>query len=258
MSVIKISCVDQALTFTNTPIIASGGLNEDQVEFTFCSLWTGYTKMAVFTKKENIYYVTIGANNQAIVPNGILSSNGRFYIGVVGYNGGVRRTSEMLPYTVVDGAVSPSPEPDTDTDVFAQMLSLVTEARDIATQTAERQEEFEKEISADIGEMTIPDGSVTAAKLAPGAAAKVSKMTTATLAAASWSSGKYTLSVSGVTTTSPVEILPGASITADQLTALQAANIQDGGQSANSITLKAFGDVPTIAIPIRIIVRGDM
>lgn len=170
MSVIKISCIDQAMTFTNTPIIASGGLNEDQVEFTFCSLWDGYVKMAVFTKEDNIYYVSIDeTTNQAIVPNGILSSNGRFYIGVVGYKDNVRRTSEMLPYTVVDGAVSPSPEPDTDNDVFADMLSLVTEARDIATQTQERQAEFEKEIAKQVGDASIPDGAVTTAKLADGA-----------------------------------------------------------------------------------------
>lgn len=258
MSVIKISCVDQALTFTNTPVIASGGLNEDQVEFDFCPLWDGFANMAVFTKGESIYYVTIDMNNQAIVPNGIMASNGRFYIGVVGYKDNVRRTSEMLPYTVVDGAVSPSPEPDTDTDVFAQMLSLVAEARDIATQTAERQEEFEKEMAETVGEASIPDGSVTAAKLAPGAAAKVSTMTAVTLAAASWENGSYTLNVSGVTATSPVELLPGASITTEQLAALQGANIQDGGQTAGSITLKAFGTVPAVDVPVRIIVRGDM
>ena len=55
-----------------------------------------------------------------------------------------------------------------------------------------------------------------------------------------------------------MEILPALSITEDQLEALQEANLQDGGQSAGSITLIAFGDVPVIDLPIRVIVRGDL
>ena len=89
-----------------------------------------------------------------------------------------------------------------------------------------------------------------------GAAAKAS-IVTATLAANGWSNGAYILTVSGVTATSNQELLPAVDITAEQLEALQAANIQDGGQAAGNITLKAYGDVPTIDIPIRVIKRGD-
>lgn len=85
---------------------------------------------------------------------------------------------------------------------------------------------------------------------------------TATLAVASWTGTaapySITVAVTGVTTTSNQEVLPGASITAAQLKALQEANIQEGSQSANTITLKGFGKKPTVAIPIRIIVRGDV
>lgn len=92
---------------------------------------------------------------------------------------------------------------------------------------------------------------------------KANKSTTvnATLSASSWQGSSapytYTLSVNGVTATSNQEILEALNITATQLEALQAANIVDGGQSANSITLKAFGEKPTIDIPIRVILRGD-
>lgn len=88
-------------------------------------------------------------------------------------------------------------------------------------------------------------------------AAAVSTIVTATLFASGWSSGTYVLTVSGVTATSNQEILPAVGITAEQLEALQAANIQDGGQTAGNITLKAYGDVPAIDIPIRVIKRGD-
>jgi len=89
-------------------------------------------------------------------------------------------------------------------------------------------------------------------------AAGKSALVTATLSASGWSGTAYTLAVAGVTANSAVEILPGLGITQDQLEALQAANVQDGGQSAGSISLKAFGDVPTIDLPVRIIVRGDL
>lgn len=88
-------------------------------------------------------------------------------------------------------------------------------------------------------------------------AAAASTIATATLAANGWSNGAYILTVSGVTATSNQEILPAVDITAEQLEALQGANIQDGGQAAGNITLKAYGDVPTIDIPIRVIKRGD-
>ena len=83
-----------------------------------------------------------------------------------------------------------------------------------------------------------------------------------TLAADSWTGSEapftYTLTVEGVTETSIQEILPSISIVTEQLEALQSANLQDGGQFANTIVLKAFGDVPTINIPIRVVLRGDM
>ena len=91
--------------------------------------------------------------------------------------------------------------------------------------------------------------------------AGTSETVTATLLAASWTGSSapytYTLAVTGVTANSNQELLPALTITSEQLTALQAANIQDGGQAANSVTLTAFGDKPTIDLPIRVIVRGD-
>ena len=85
-----------------------------------------------------------------------------------------------------------------------------------------------------------------------------SKLIETTLAASGWADGAYTLAANGITATSNQEILPALAITEEQLEALQSANIQDGGQANGSVTLKAFGDVPTVDIPIRVIVRGDM
>lgn len=82
---------------------------------------------------------------------------------------------------------------------------------------------------------------------------------TATLTYSGWSgsSAPYTqtVTVNGVTATSHQDILPALNVSAEELAALQAANLQDGGQAVNSITLKAFGEKPTINLPIRVIVR---
>lgn len=78
------------------------------------------------------------------------------------------------------------------------------------------------------------------------------------LSASLWSIGRYTISDSMITASSNQEILPDIGITADQMKALQKANIIDSGQSAGSMTLKALGTVPSIDIPIRIIFRGTI
>lgn len=110
----------------------------------------------------------------------------------------------------------------------------------------------------------VDDGSEVKMATEDDLAAKADKSTdtTATLLASGWTGDSapysYTLAVAGVTADSNQELLPALDITTEQLSALQAANIQDGGQAAGSITLKAFGeDKPTIDLPIRIILRGD-
>lgn len=79
-----------------------------------------------------------------------------------------------------------------------------------------------------------------------------------TLLASGWDSSAKTYTVRSelITSTSDQEFLPAIGITDAQLKALQKANIQDGGQSAGVATLKAYGVVPTINIPIRIKYRG--
>lgn len=90
----------------------------------------------------------------------------------------------------------------------------------------------------------------------------VSTIVTTSLASASWTGSSapytYSLTVSGVTTTSVNEIYGTTTITSTELDAFQKANIIDGGQSTNTITLLAYGTKPTINIPIRVVVRKDL
>ena len=78
-----------------------------------------------------------------------------------------------------------------------------------------------------------------------------------TLSASGWSSGTYTISDNLITNTSNQEIIPSPSISANQYKALVKASLVATGQSAGSITIKAFGATPTIDIPVTVIFRGE-
>ncbi|MCM1218137.1 MAG: hypothetical protein NC548_26930 [Lachnospiraceae bacterium] len=86
----------------------------------------------------------------------------------------------------------------------------------------------------------------------------ISMQATATLTT-NWAGAEapysQTVTVRGVAANSIVDIDVVGSVTAEQLDAFINAKIVDGGQAANSITLKAFGDRPEIEIPIKIVVR---
>ncbi len=79
-----------------------------------------------------------------------------------------------------------------------------------------------------------------------------------TLNASGWQDGEYDLLVSNVTATSANEILPKLNATEEEVSAFQSATIIDAGQTAGHIMLKSLGEVPTIDLPIRVIVRGDL
>lgn len=63
------------------------------------------------------------------------------------------------------------------------------------------------------------------------------------------------IGVSGVTVTSIIEVDVQNNVTSEQLDAYINAKIVEGSQGTNSITLKAFGEKPTIEIPIKVVVR---
>lgn len=67
-----------------------------------------------------------------------------------------------------------------------------------------------------------------------------------------------TIEVTGVTATNVVEISLPTNATATQVEAYNLLILQDGGQSENSITLRAFGEKNGVTIPINIIIRRDI
>jgi len=95
-------------------------------------------------------------------------------------------------------------------------------------------------------------------------ASKAGKSTqrSVTLSASSWNTSgtypTYTLSVTGLTASQVVEIIPAMTISKTALGAYQNANIICTAQSSGTLTLTAYGDMPTANIPLILILRGDL
>lgn len=73
-----------------------------------------------------------------------------------------------------------------------------------------------------------------------------------TLQASAWSDGVQTVAVEGVTAKSAGDVGLDDSIEAEEYAAAAMARLMKTGQGAGTITVTAFGEVPTIDIPIMV------
>ena len=133
MSTIRVKCIDQTLVLTNTPVISSGGIQEDHVSFSFCPLWAGYYKTAVFWRTEaDPYHVILDDTNSCEIPPEVLTSGGVLYFGVFGVNdAGAQRTSNVLRYNIELGTITEGTHPSDPTpDIYTQLLAAVASLGD--------------------------------------------------------------------------------------------------------------------------------
>lgn len=72
----------------------------------------------------------------------------------------------------------------------------------------------------------------------------------ATLLASAWSAGVQTVTVQGVTAESGGDVGLDESISVEAFAAATKAQLMKTGQGAGTITVKAFGEVPVVNIPI--------
>lgn len=131
MTLIKALLQDQVLTLVETPVIASGGVEEDVVSFDFGidTAWEGYTKKAVFYRDESdVYHVDIGSDNTAVIPWEVLRQEGFMFLGVFGTKGSEIKTSTVIRYRVELGAITSATQLDPTPDIFAEII-LNTAAR---------------------------------------------------------------------------------------------------------------------------------
>lgn len=128
MSTIKVSCTDQVLAITDSPVLASGGVNENFIEFDFCEQWTGFGKTCVFFRERGEYsYSILDSSDKCVIPPEATAGAGRMYFGVIGVNeAGTVRTTELLGYRIVAGAVTevPDPTPDLYQQILGQLAGL--------------------------------------------------------------------------------------------------------------------------------------
>ena len=129
MSELKVSVIDQVLKTTEAPVIASGGINEVKVIFTFCEKWDGFIKTALFYRDtENVYYAVLDDNDTCILPWEVCVEDGTFYFSVIGDKEDARRTSTIVRYKVGKGIIAEEMIPSEPTqDVYNQMIAIVNE-----------------------------------------------------------------------------------------------------------------------------------
>ena len=123
---ITVRVVDQTIHVVTLPRIASGGVDELQIRFDFCSLWDGCGKTAVFYRDPTqVYHIPI-VDSVAVVPHEVLAEAGHFYFGVMGAAENIR-TTEVLKVKVVQGALTTATaEPQEPTpDIYQQLLAAL-------------------------------------------------------------------------------------------------------------------------------------
>lgn len=104
---INVRVTGQSIQKENYPLIASGGVNNVKVHFTFCSLWNGLAKTAVFyVDPKQAYKVLLDEDDTAIVPSEVIDEQGEFCVGVFGVNDDQVFPSDYVRVTVHKGAAS--------------------------------------------------------------------------------------------------------------------------------------------------------
>lgn len=132
-TLIKAKITDQILEFTLKPMVASGGVNEDVIEFEFDELWDGFDTVAVFYRsKREVFHKKI-IDNKCTVPSEVLRAQGVFYVGVMGVKDNVTRTTNVLRYELEHGAITVGVEPPEPTpSIYESILASVKSAEQLA------------------------------------------------------------------------------------------------------------------------------
>lgn len=131
-TIIEVRCIDQVLTLTNTPVIASGGVGEDYVHFEFCEKWDGFGVSAVFWRKGvDCIPVLLDAENTCQVPPELMTSEGIVYFGAVGIaTDGTTRTSEPVSYLIREGTITENTVlPMPGEDVYQQLMAYYADVK---------------------------------------------------------------------------------------------------------------------------------
>ncbi len=122
-TIIRAQCIDQTLRLTHTPKIASGGVNDVIIDFTFCSLWDTFPdKCVVFRRQEGAPVHILMQGSQCVIPREALQDPGQLFVSVFAVNDGVTRTTEEVQIRVLRGAITEGTVPTDPTPTLYERL----------------------------------------------------------------------------------------------------------------------------------------
>ena len=170
-SEIKVSCNDQVLKITESPVLAAGGVNEVRVVFTFCEKWVGFAKTAVFYRDENeVYHAVLDENDTCVVPWEVCYEAGTFYFGVFGEKDDIRRTSNVVRYKVKNGVVASGMIPSAPSqEVYDQVMAEVAKMQETTKNNIKSIEKTGTEGLVDTYTITFVGGSTQTFTVTNGA-----------------------------------------------------------------------------------------
>lgn len=252
-SEILVSCNDQLLKITEAPVLASGGLNEVRVVFTFCEKWNGFAKTATFYRDvEEVYYAVLDENDTCVVPWEVCYEDGTFFFSVFGEKGEVRRTASVVRYRVKKGAIVAEMIPSDPTpEVYDQIMSELAQIR-------EEEERFIEEAGTAIAENNAATQDAIAATDRANVAAGNAESATTSANAAAASANTATANANTATANANAATTSANNAASEARTAASEANtaretlVQDAGEILASLSDAVF------AMPIERSVMGDV
>lgn len=150
---INLKVVDQTLTMIGTPVVASGGINEDYLVIGFDSSWDNLAKIAVFYKqKGEIYYSLVDAENKCIVPQEVIATKGFMYLGICGVYDDLQKTTQTIKYQITNGSLDSIEIEEPTPNIYMQIMTEVSNIRATAQQLLANEQAFEESIQSQFDE----------------------------------------------------------------------------------------------------------
>lgn len=139
MATLEVSCNNQSLKWVKDPEkICAGNINIDGITFSFCPLWDGFSKTAVFYKAGGeAYHKPLIESNTCLLPPEVTDTNGLVYVGVFGNKGECRRTTEAISFYLNEGIITEGKPSEPTPDIYAQIITLCNEAVNTANSVKE-------------------------------------------------------------------------------------------------------------------------
>ena len=137
MATLEVNCNNQKLKWVEEPAqVFSGNIKIDGITFSFCPLWDGFTKTAVFYKEgKEAFHILLDEKNTCFIPPEVTDTNGLVYVGVFGIKDDCRRTTEPICFYLDEGITTEGNPSEPTPDIYQQIITLCNEAVNTANLT---------------------------------------------------------------------------------------------------------------------------